>query len=69
MSWRSAWLTILRKDRATVDAFYKAAVNAGAKDNGAPGPRAHYGANYYAAFVIDPAGNNIEAVCLATPPE
>lgn len=57
------------KDHATVDAFYKAAVDAGAKDNGAPGPRPHFGPNYYAAFVIDPAGNNIEAVCLAPPAE
>ncbi|KAK3376096.1 Glyoxalase/Bleomycin resistance protein/Dihydroxybiphenyl dioxygenase [Lasiosphaeria ovina] len=55
-------------DRASVDAFYQAAVAAGAKDNGAPGPRAHYGPNYYGAFVIDPAGNNIEAVCRLAPP-
>lgn len=63
------WLTGSWQDRAAVDAFYKAAVEAGAKDNGAPGPRPQYGAHYYAAFVIDPAGNNIETVCLAPPAE
>ena len=47
--------------RKAVDAFYKAAIDKGAKDNGKPGIR--YGDNYYAAFVIDPDGNNIEAVC------
>ena len=50
-------------DRATVDAFYKAAIAAGGRDNGAPGPRPHYHANYYGAFVLDPDGHNIEAVC------
>jgi hypothetical protein len=50
-------------DRATVDAFYAAAMKAGAKDNGAPGIRNNYHPNYYAAFIVDPAGNNIEAVC------
>ena len=50
-------------DRASVDAFHKAALEAGASDNGAPGVRAHYHENYYAAFVHDPDGNNIEAVC------
>lgn len=49
--------------RAVVDAFYKAALGAGGKDNGAPGPRPHYHANYYGAFVLDPDGHNIEAVC------
>ncbi|MBL8523971.1 MAG: VOC family protein [Betaproteobacteria bacterium] len=49
--------------RAQVDAFYRAAMAAGAKDNGAPGRRPRYHANYYAAFVIDPDGHNIEAVC------
>jgi catechol 2,3-dioxygenase-like lactoylglutathione lyase family enzyme len=49
-------------DRAAVDAFYAAAMAAGGKDNGPPGVRAHYHANYYAAFVFDPDGNNIEAV-------
>ncbi|PSR92189.1 Glyoxalase/Bleomycin resistance protein/Dihydroxybiphenyl dioxygenase [Coniella lustricola] len=51
------------KDRAAVDAWYEAAIEAGGKDNGKPGLRNHYHANYYGAFVIDPAGNNIEAVC------
>ena len=51
------------KSRKAVDEFYAAAIAAGAKDNGAPGLRAHYHANYYGAFVIDPDGNNIEAVC------
>lgn len=45
-----------------VRAFYEAAVAAGGRDNGAPGPRPHYGPNYYAAFVYDPDGANIEAV-------
>ena len=45
-----------------VDAFYKAALANGGKDNGAPGERAHYHPGYYAAFVLDPDGNNIEAV-------
>jgi catechol 2,3-dioxygenase-like lactoylglutathione lyase family enzyme len=50
-------------DRATVDAFFQAAIAAGAKDNGAPGLRPHYHETYYAAFVHDADGNNIEAVC------
>ncbi|MFD1882176.1 VOC family protein [Paracoccus pacificus] len=49
-------------DSAAVDAFYKAAMAAGGRDNGAPGPRPEYSPGYYAAFVIDPDGNNIEAV-------
>jgi catechol 2,3-dioxygenase-like lactoylglutathione lyase family enzyme len=51
------------KDKATVDRFYKAAIVAGAKDNGQPGPRPKYSPTYYACFVIDPDDNNIEA-CL-----
>ncbi|HEY2835159.1 MAG TPA: VOC family protein [Rhizomicrobium sp.] len=51
------------KDRATVDAFYKAALAGGGRDNGAPGLRAYYHPNYYGAFVLDPDGHNIEAVC------
>ena len=50
-------------DRATVDAFYYAALAAGGHDNGVPGLRPEYHAAYYGAFVIDPDGNNIEAVC------
>jgi catechol 2,3-dioxygenase-like lactoylglutathione lyase family enzyme len=51
--------------REAVDAFYRAALAAGGKDNGAPGLRPHYHANYYCAFVLYPDGNNIEAVCHA----
>jgi catechol 2,3-dioxygenase-like lactoylglutathione lyase family enzyme len=50
-------------DRATVDRFHAAALAAGAKDNGAPGLRTEYHPSYYGAFVIDPDGNNVEAVC------
>jgi catechol 2,3-dioxygenase-like lactoylglutathione lyase family enzyme len=49
--------------RAAVDAFYDAAMDAGARDNGAPGLRPNYHPNYYAAFVFDPDGHHIEAVC------
>ena len=56
-------VALLAKDRATVDAFYKAAMAAGAKDNGAPGLRPIYHEHYYGAFVLDPDGHNIEAVC------
>lgn len=49
--------------RAEVDGFYKAAMAAGGKDNGAPGLRPHYHENYYGAFVLDPDGHNVEAVC------
>jgi len=51
--------------RDMVDAFYKAAMAAGGRDNGAPGLRPHYHPNYYGAFVLDPDGHNIEAVCHA----
>ena len=50
-------------DRAAVDRFHAAGMAAGGKDNGKPGAR-DYGPNYYAAFLVDPDGNNIEAVCL-----
>lgn len=53
------------RTRAEVDAFYEAAIAAGGKDNGKPGPRPHYHPNYYGAFVFDPDGNNVEAVCHA----
>jgi catechol 2,3-dioxygenase-like lactoylglutathione lyase family enzyme len=49
--------------RAEVDAFHEAAIAAGGKDNGAPGLRPQYHEHYYGAFVIDPDGNNVEAVC------
>ncbi len=56
LAWRA-------ENRAQVDAFYREAIKAGGKDNGAPGLRPEYHPNYYGAFVIDPEGNNIEAVC------
>ena len=51
------------KTKIEVDEFYKEAISAGGKDNGRPGLRPHYHANYYGAFILDPDGNNIEAVC------
>lgn len=56
-------LAIAADSHAAVDAFYAAALAAGATDNGAPGPRPQYHPGYYGAFVIDPDGNNLEAVC------
>ena len=58
-------VALVSPDRATVDAFHRAAVSAGGRDNGAPGLRPQYHPNYYGAFVFDPDGNNIEAVCHA----
>jgi catechol 2,3-dioxygenase-like lactoylglutathione lyase family enzyme len=52
------------KSRAAVDAFHARGLAAGGRDNGAPGLRADYAPSYYAAFLIDPDGNNVEAVCL-----
>lgn len=49
--------------RAEVEAFYTVALSMGGRDNGPPGIRAHYHPDYYGAFVLDPDGNNIEAVC------
>jgi catechol 2,3-dioxygenase-like lactoylglutathione lyase family enzyme len=49
--------------RALVDGFYRAGIDAGARDNGAPGVRPQYHPHYYGAFVLDPDGHNIEAVC------
>ncbi|KAF4589046.1 glyoxalase family protein [Ophiocordyceps camponoti-floridani] len=60
-------LAFTAPDRPTVDAFYTAAIKAGAKDNGAPGVRTMYHPNYYGAFILDPAGNNLEAVCHSAP--
>jgi catechol 2,3-dioxygenase-like lactoylglutathione lyase family enzyme len=51
-------------DRASVDRFFAAGREAGGRDNGAPGLRVDYGPTYYAAFLIDPDGNNVEAVCM-----
>ena len=56
-------LAFAAENRRQVEAFYRAALEAGGKDNGAPGLRPHYHANYYAAFVIGPDGHNIEVVC------
>ena len=53
------------ESRGQVDAFYRAAMAAGGKDNGAPGLRPQYHPDYYGAFVLDPDGHNIEAVCHA----
>jgi catechol 2,3-dioxygenase-like lactoylglutathione lyase family enzyme len=50
-------------DRTVVDAFHRAALEAGGRDNGAPGLRPHYHERYYGGFVLDPDGNNVEAVC------
>jgi catechol 2,3-dioxygenase-like lactoylglutathione lyase family enzyme len=52
-------------DRSAVDAFHAAGLAAGGRDNGAPGLREDYSPTYYAAFLIDPDGNNVEAVCTA----
>jgi catechol 2,3-dioxygenase-like lactoylglutathione lyase family enzyme len=58
-------VAFIAKTRAAVDAFYTEALAHGGTDNGPPGVRAHYHKHYYAAFVFDPDGNNIEAVCHA----
>jgi catechol 2,3-dioxygenase-like lactoylglutathione lyase family enzyme len=58
-----AHVAFTAQTRAEVDSFYRAALAAGGRDNGAPGPRPHYHEHYYGAFVLDPDGNNIEAVC------
>lgn len=62
---RGMHIAFVAKTRAEVDAFHAVALAAGATDNGAPGLRPHYHPNYYGAFVIDPDGHNIEAVCHA----
>jgi catechol 2,3-dioxygenase-like lactoylglutathione lyase family enzyme len=62
---RPIHIAIAAPNRATVDGFHREAIAAGDKDNGAPGLRPHYHPNYYAAFVLDPDGHNIEAVCHA----
>lgn len=61
-------LAFTAETRAQVDAFHAAALTAGGIDYGAPGVRAHYHANYYGAFVLDPDGINVEAVCHAPEP-
>ncbi len=64
---RRLHVAIAAKDRAAVDAVYCAALAAGGKDNGAPGLRPQYHPNYYGAFVFDPDGHNVEAVCHSAP--
>ena len=58
-------LAFRAKDQAAIDAFHAAGLAAGGQDNGAPGLRADYHPGYYAAFLIDPDGHNVEAVCHA----
>ena len=60
-------LAFLAQDTATVDAFHAAAMGAGGTDNGAPGRRPQYHERYYAAYALDPDGNNVEAVCHTGP--
>lgn len=65
----SVHVALSARDRAEVDAFYKAGLAAGGRDNGGPGLRPHYHTHYYGAFLLDPDGNNIEAVCHLPPEE
>ena len=60
---RGVHIAFSAPDRTTVDAFHAAALTAGAQDNGEPGVREIYHPSYYGAFVLDPEGNNVEAVC------
>ena len=60
---RPAHFAFAAPDRKAVDAFYAAAMSSGARDNGPPGIRKDYHPNYYGAFVLDPDGHNVEAVC------
>jgi catechol 2,3-dioxygenase-like lactoylglutathione lyase family enzyme len=59
----AAHIAFVARDRAAVDRFHAAGIEAGGRDNGAPGVRSDYGPSYYAAFLIDPDGHNVEAVC------
>ena len=59
-----AHVALCAKSAKEVDQFHAAGLKAGAKDNGAPGLRTDYAPNYYAAFLLDPDGNNVEAVCM-----
>jgi catechol 2,3-dioxygenase-like lactoylglutathione lyase family enzyme len=63
-----AHIAFAARDRETVERFYEAAIKAGGRDNGRPGIRAHYHPDYFGAFVLDPDGHNIEAVCRAPRP-
>jgi catechol 2,3-dioxygenase-like lactoylglutathione lyase family enzyme len=56
-------VAFVAEDREAVDRFHRAALAAGGRDNGPPGLRPHYHEDYYGAFVLDPDGHNIEAVC------
>ena len=58
-------VAFVAKTRRDVDSFYKLALAAGGRDNGGPGLRSDYHPNYYAAFILDPDGHNVEAVCHA----
>jgi catechol 2,3-dioxygenase-like lactoylglutathione lyase family enzyme len=60
----AAHVALRAKDRHAVDRFHALGLAAGGRDQGGPGLRADYGAQYYAAFLLDPDGNNVEAVCL-----
>jgi len=62
---RGVHLAFAAQERAGVERFHKKGLAAGGRDNGAPGLRADYGPSYFAAFLVDPDGNNVEAVCLA----
>jgi catechol 2,3-dioxygenase-like lactoylglutathione lyase family enzyme len=62
-SQTGAHVAFTAQDRETVEQFYQAALAAGGQDNGPPGLRPHYHENYYGAFILDPDGHNIEAVC------
>ena len=63
MPQTGAHIAFVAPDRETVERFYEAAIKAGGRDNGRPGPRPHYHPHYFGAFVLDPDGHNIEAVC------
>jgi catechol 2,3-dioxygenase-like lactoylglutathione lyase family enzyme len=63
----AAHVAFAAPDRSAVDAFYAAAMAAGGRDNGPPGVRANYDPDYYGAFVLDPDGHNVEAVCRKAP--
>jgi catechol 2,3-dioxygenase-like lactoylglutathione lyase family enzyme len=60
---RDVHVAFAAPDNAAVDAFWRAGTDAGYADNGAPGERPEYHAGYYAAYLLDPDGNNLEAVC------
>ncbi len=61
---KNVHIAFAAKNHEAVTDFYKAGLKAGGRDNGPPGPRPDYGPKYFAAYLLDPDGNNIEAVCL-----